>query len=491
VAERLEERLSRLARERQDADQQYNDALTDLDRALPSRPEVPAPPPPYDASKLPDVNLAHDILAAGPPKIDGSLKGRLRGFIWRVVGPPLEAQRHFNASLVDHLNRNAAAHQQAQETTRRLVALLSDHLGRQIEFQARLLRLLQTVTLYVDTRDRSVAGGQDVLNAGLSAVTDTWMKRWESLALREERFVQRLASGLASVEDLRQTASLAQLSALALKRDVERLLSATPVRTGAANEPTLQPEGAAGERSESGSAASGPPDLEAFKYLGFEDRFRGAPEAIRSRLAEYAPLFDGLSEVLDVGCGRGEFLDLLRARGTSARGLDLNQAMVAASRERGLNVVNADALTYLDGLPDASLGGIFAAQVVEHLAPDYLMRLVETAAHKIRPGGRIVLETINPACWLAFFESYIRDLTHVRPLHPETLQYLVRVSGFHGVALEFKSPVPDVDRLHPLPEPTDPPDPAVADFVETFNENVAKLNGRLFTFQDYAVVGDR
>ena len=80
-----------------------------------------------------------------------------------------------------------------------------------------------------------------------------------------------------------------------------------------------------------------------------------------------------------------------------------------------------------------SLGGLFAAQVVEHLEPDYLMRFLDAAYHKLRPGSKIVLETINPACWFAFFSSYIRDITHVRPLHPDTLQYFLRASGFQKV----------------------------------------------------------
>jgi len=88
----------------------------------------------------------------------------------------------------------------------------------------------------------------------------------------------------------------------------------------------------------------------------------------------------------------------------------------------------------------------FLANVVANTV-SHLAGLLELAAHKIRSGGLIVLETINPACWVAFFESYIRDLTHVRPLHPETLQYLVRVSGFAEVHLRFSSPVPPADRL--------------------------------------------
>ncbi len=111
--------------------------------------------------------------------------------------------------------------------------------------------------------------------------------------------------------------------------------------------------------------------------------------------------------------------------------------MAELCRARGLDVTEADAVGYLTTLPDASLGGIFAAQVVEHLQPGYLLQFLELAFHKVRPGGRVVLETLNPACWVAFFDSYIRDITHVWPLHPETLKYLVLASGFTRADLEY------------------------------------------------------
>jgi len=161
--------------------------------------------------------------------------------------------------------------------------------------------------------------------------------------------------------------------------------------------------------------------------------------------------------------------------------------MVEACRTRGFDVVEGDALGRLQSLQDESLGGVFASQVVEHLDPSYLIRLIEAAFHKIRPGGVILLETINPACWLAFFESYIRDLTHVRPVHPETLQYLLRASGFQLVDIKYTSPVAEAARLQLVQSSA--PAPGLADLVETINENTAKLNAHLFTYQDYAAIG--
>ena len=168
--------------------------------------------------------------------------------------------------------------------------------------------------------------------------------------------------------------------------------------------------------------------------------------------------------------------------------------MVGICRARGLNVEQADALGYLRAQADESLGGLLAAQVVEHLEPQYLMQFLDAAHQKLRPGALLVLETINPACWVAFFESYIRDITHVRPLHPDTLKYLVVASGFHDVNVQFR--VADrrrrgswsgsrCRRAVPLR-----PD-AVADLTRAFNANMERLNERMFTYLDYAIVARR
>jgi O-antigen chain-terminating methyltransferase len=465
--ERLDAALARLDRERADADRLYNDALTALDRAVAALPALPEPPPPVDDSRRGAANESANILPSGPPAIDGSIKGRLRAFVWRLVGPSIERQQQFNAALIDHVNRNAPAAAASREATVALIAALRQHVYAQQLFETRLLEMLQTVTGYVDTRDRRVGGEVRVVNAGLDAMADDWLKRSESLAAREGR----LAARLATLADIQATASLAQQTALTLKREVERLLAAGPPAAGAA------------------AAPAPAPDLDAFKYLGFEDAFRGSREAIRARLADYVPLFAGCDRVVDLGCGRGEFLDLLREAGIGARGVDLNHEMAEASRARGFEVVERDALGFLEDEPDGSIGGLFAAQVVEHLEPAYLLRLIETALHKLRPGGLIVLETINAACWLAFFESYIRDLTHVRPIHPDTLQYLLRASGFRDVRVDFRPPEAEADRLDAAPAPPADAPPGLAQLAGVVNANVAKLNARLFTYLDYAAIG--
>ena len=194
-------------------------------------------------------------------------------------------------------------------------------------------------------------------------------------------------------------------------------------------------------------------------------------------------MFAGQSDVLDIGCGRGEFLELLRERTASARAASTSITRWSRRRARGASTsTKATRSRYLPRCRTRRSAACSRRRSSSISRPTISAALLETAAHKIRPGGLIVLETINPACWLAFFESYIRDLTHVRPLHPETLQYMLRASGFHDVR----------DRVHVAgrrggeaaawrgPGPRRSP-PVIVDLVETFNENVAKLNARLFT----------
>ena len=478
--ERLEDTLRRLREERDEADRRYNDALTALDRALPPAPRLPDAAPGYDESQITPLNDAWNILAASPPG-GGGLAGRLRGLVWRTVAPYLQQQLAFNSRLVDHLNRNAIPHREAHRAIQEVVAAARERAARDAEFQSRLIVLLQQITAYVDTRNREAGGGVLVLNAAQSAMAEEFAKRWESMAVQEAarvaRHDARASAVAAEIAEVRTAAAAAQHAAMAVKRAME--LDA-PGRA-ANSAPAARPRAADDELHGA---------LNAYKYVGFENQFRGSRELIRTRLESYLPIFEGVADVLDVGCGRGEFLELLKARGIEGRGLDVNEEMVAECRSRGLDAVHGDAVTYLASLPDASLGGLFAAQVVEHLEPAYLLRFLELSFHKLRPGGVIVLETLNPACWVAFFESYIRDITHRWPLHPETLKYFVLASGFSSARIEWRSPVAPDDRLQLVQVPAGG-DPLAVEVAEAFNANVAKLNARIFSHMDYAIVGAR
>ena len=430
----LEDLLARLERERVEADRLYNAALTALDGAIQRAPQLPSAPAAYDAAKVAAINQAWDILPAGAPPIDRSMAGRLRGFIWRLVGPPLEAQKQFNAALVDHINRNGRAHEDANRATAALIDAVREQAEALVRFESVLVQYLQTITAYVDTKDRAAGGGE-----------------------------------------LRERVGLMEQRLLALKREMER-------------EPSGEPPAKA-PRSEGTQVFSG---SDSATYVGFEDRFRGAQADIRSRVEDYVSVFASASNVVDVGCGRGELLDLLRSRGVKARGIDVNRAMVDVCRERGLDAEQADAVSYLERQADGSVGGLVAIQVVEHFEPAYLLRFLETAHHAMNPGAPLVLETINPACWMAFFETYIRDLTHERPLHPDTLRYLVQASGFTSVDVQFRAPVTEGDRLERVAsDPSIAAQPALGRLAAVVNAHADKLNARLFSSMDYVVIARR
>lgn len=178
-------------------------------------------------------------------------------------------------------------------------------------------------------------------------------------------------------------------------------------------------------------AAAAVPD-----YFAFEARMRGSTADVRERQRPYVDDFRDAVPVLDVGCGRGELLGLLRDEGIEARGIDADADMVAYARGEGLDVEQADALAHLHSLPDGTLGGVFAGQVVEHLPPAVLFRFLELAGRKLRPGGLLVAETINPLSPLAL-RSYFADLTHAQPLVPETLALLAAQAGFRDVQIRF------------------------------------------------------
>jgi len=207
-------------------------------------------------------------------------------------------------------------------------------------------------------------------------------------------------------------------------------------------------------------------------YFAFESRMRGSVEAIRERQRHYVDDFRDAGPVLDVGCGRGELLGLLREADVDASGIDADADMVAFARGEGLDVAQADLLDYLQGLEDASLGGIFMGQVVEHLPPAVLVRALELASHKLRAGGVLVAETINPLSPIAL-RNYYADLTHAQPLVPETLELLARQSGFAETDVRYLNE--PADRL------TEPDDPVLA-------ANVRRLNDLLFAPLDYALV---
>ena len=192
------------------------------------------------------------------------------------------------------------------------------------------------------------------------------------------------------------------------------------------------------------------PPAEEPDYFAFESRMRGSSELIRDRQSAYLDEFREYAPVLDIGCGRGEFVSLLREARVEARGIDTNADMVAHCQDAGLPVEQADAISYLSGLDDGSLGGIFCAHVLEHLEPAHIFQLLDLAVAKLRPDALLVAETPNPLSLLAL-SNFSADLSHKQPLHPETLSFLARQVGFRDVSVRFMSEPAEDERLRFVP----------------------------------------
>jgi len=178
----------------------------------------------------------------------------------------------------------------------------------------------------------------------------------------------------------------------------------------------------------------------AFDYGRFAERFRGSEEFVKTGQRFYVPHFTDCREVLDIGCGRGEFLELMREAGISARGIDLSRESVELCRTKGLKADEADLFVYLALLPNASLDGIFCAQVVEHLAPAQLPEMIRLIARALRRGGVLVVETPNPECLAIFATHFYLDPTHKRPVPHTLLAFYMEECGIGQIEVHRRSP---------------------------------------------------
>jgi 2-polyprenyl-3-methyl-5-hydroxy-6-metoxy-1,4-benzoquinol methylase len=190
-----------------------------------------------------------------------------------------------------------------------------------------------------------------------------------------------------------------------------------------------------------------------FDSAAFAERFRGSEDYVKAGQQVYVPYFTGRTRVLDLGCGRGEFLELLRAAGVQARGIDLSVESVARCRAKGLEAEVADLFSFLAAQPEGSLDGIFCAQVVEHLFPERLPELIRLAARSLEPGGVITLETPNPECLAIFATHFYLDPTHTRPVPHALLVFYLEEFGVGNIEVKKLSPaVESMPSLSKLPD---------------------------------------
>jgi 2-polyprenyl-3-methyl-5-hydroxy-6-metoxy-1,4-benzoquinol methylase len=211
-------------------------------------------------------------------------------------------------------------------------------------------------------------------------------------------------------------------------------------------------------------------------YTAFEENFRGSYEDIADRLKIYLPLVKEAgagkieSPVLDIGCGRGEWIELLQRDGYVAKGLDLNSITVEECRAKGLDVIKSDVIAYLQSLPEESLGALTGFHIIEHLPFEILIKLFDEAERVLVPGGLVIFETPNPQNVLVASNTFYLDPTHRNPLPSPMIKFMAESRGLGQVR---------IIELHPCPE-----------YLRLTGSDVAeRFSDYFYGPQDYAVIG--
>lgn len=217
-------------------------------------------------------------------------------------------------------------------------------------------------------------------------------------------------------------------------------------------------------------------------YFAFENRFRGNENDIKENQKVYLQYFLNKNEVLDIGCGRGEFLELLLEHNILAKGIDIYNDFVDYCRNKGLNVENSDAIEYLRKVPDNSLGGIFLGQVIEHLEAEYLVKLIELCYKKLKNGAYFVAETPNPTMLTTFSNAFYVDISHIKPIHPETMKFLLYFFGYKDIKIEY---INKINYQLPILKANG------IENIKEFNDGINLINNLLFGYQDYAIIGKK
>lgn len=371
-----------------------------------------------------------------------------------------------------------------------------DYFQREREYNSNLVRFINDLAHYVDARDSSgfwelIKKIDNDVNKVVEKVDRSYDEVMGTVATAEKRIDRQLSAGIGGLQH-----TVAEHAAvLATLQSVASGLEGVVARMGRVSRVDVS-VGGAEDRKSSGLPVGEMHDTVLAErahdpsYLLLENRFRGSEAQIRERLQIYPPYFTGAKgRVLEIGAGRGELQQLFRESSILASGVDLDPAMVQLCQEKGLDVVFANGLQYLAQVPDRSLGGVIAVQVVEHLTSEQLEKLFALCASKVEVGGRVIFETINPKSVLALSSNYFRDPTHVFPQHPDTLSYTMSLAGLRVIETRYLSAVPEGAMLQRIPrEPYFMPQWEL--LFDRLNFNIDQLNSMLYGHQDYCVVAE-
>lgn len=386
-------------------------------------------------------------------KIVLKIKRRIQKFIAGILSDYIEAQKNYNADTVRFLNE---------------VSRYVDKRDNYIFLE--LIRKIDSDLRLLDEKLDELSNAQNVIYNNIDKKfedyhTDNILKLIKSVRLRDNNIQVRINTLYTIVEGIEGIVSrLNDNNVNSQNKDVQ-----------------VQKEGINNSKID-------------YRYLLLENRFRGSSSIVKERLKIYVDAIKDLNiqnqNVVELGPGRGELLEMLKEKNINATGVELNDAMCDVLRDKKLNFVKSDALSYLETLSDDSVSCIIGIQIVEHLDIDYLIQLLNVSYRVLQKGGIIIFETVNPLSFYALSNNFTRDYTHKAPLHPEALAYMSKLSGFKVRDILKLSKVSDDIQLKSL-STNEFMAPSVVELVQEYNDNILKLNDLLYGYQDYALIAKK
>jgi O-antigen chain-terminating methyltransferase len=410
-----------------------------------------------------------------------------------LIEPIVKEQNEFNGSVTASVN--------ALYNNAIVVQSFMDH-SHAVNAKAEAIEA--TLNARLDTIEKEINARMDAtettLNEDFKSYAADWIKMNESIDHINERLLEYPISHISrdefeeirkktetALEKLNQTAKTLNDGFDELSRETEqselnilRFIKNSGSRAEANKQTAV--DDSKQSRGESKAESSAQKTVyQGIDYFVFENHFRGSRKCIRKAMEQYIPYFAGRTQIIDLGCGRGEFLELLKQNQIEATGVDIYREFVDYCQMKGLSALTDDAVAYVSNLPDDSVGGLFASQLAEHLETDRLVSLCGAAYQKLQPGCCFILETPNPTSLAIYTNGFYVDPTHVKPVHPKTLEYFLRQAGFkHTETLFTENSKPDY-RLPLL-------DGEHIGNLSEFNDGVNALSDILFGSQDYAVI---
>jgi len=425
-----------------------------------------------------------------PPGLKNNLVQSWKRFLARILDWHVREQVEFNRGSVNAIQATLEALKEHNRSLEQIAGALEENARRNDELESRV----QSYAVRLDaTEGRAIVAEREAANlrerarelADVRVHWHEWRLEWErKLSINEVQFLRSVAdlngayqhrtsqleANFRSIND-RQHRDFEGLVARS-NDEVQARFWADVAKLREEYERMIHAElRSIRQKTFAAAALPGPVPEPAYDFVHFADRFRGPQEYVRSNFAAYLPLFAGRPNIVDLGCGRGEFLELLAENGMTATGVDGDPESVGMCLAKSLNAVEADLFAWLEAQPDHSLDGVFCGQVIEHLPPPLVPRLFNLCAAKSRPGAIAVFETPNPECLAIFASHFYLDPTHQRPVPSALAAFYLQEAGYGR--LEIRSLAPAIESM-----------PSLASLPPDFR---AAFFGGL----DYAIIGTR